>query len=456
MSEPAYVSTRGGDRADFRAAALRGLAPDGGLYVPERWPAAPGAEGRPYRDVLIDTAARFVGDALSSQALAAACDRAMAGFDHPEIAPLRHLGPNLHLLELFHGPTAAFKDFAMQLMAPLLTGVLGDGPDLLLLTATSGDTGAAAVHAFADLPRVKLVVFHPLDRVSPVQRLQMTTTRAANVLNLAVRGDFDDCQGLLKALLADAGLRRDRRVSSVNSVNFARLMGQVPYYLTTAARLPGARFVVPTGNFGDAFAGWIARAMGAPVGTITAAVNRNDALERAFATGLYDRRPAAPSHSVSMDVQAPSNFERLVFEATGRDGAATASVFETFARDSAVRLSPPLLEALRREVSVGSADESATVAEMARLHAETGIEVCPHTAVGLSVARRLPPSDAPTVVLATAHPAKFETAAQAALGRAPAPLERLTPREGAVERFDILDADGAAALARVQAFAASA
>ena len=339
-------------------------------------------------------------------------------------------------------------------MAETARGLLaGRGERLLLVTATSGDTGAAAVRAFGGMDRIDLVVLHPLGRVSPVQRMQMTTTGAANVLNLAVRGDFDDCQRLVKGLLAHPGLAAARRVSSVNSINWARLAGQIPYYAGVArslgSRAADATYVVPTGNFGDAFAGWAARRMGLPMGGLVAATNRNDALVRALKTGVYERALATPTASVSMDVQAPSNFERLVFEASGRDSALTRGLFEDFARHGRMTLPGDLLTALRREVSAVSVSEAETAEEIARTWTEAGRVICPHTAVALHAARRLDRSTRPVIVLSTAHPAKFPEAVEAALGFAPERPPQLDGLEGRTERFETVDPSLEAVLAAI-------
>lgn len=449
-----YRSTRdpavSGERLSFTETLLRGMAPDGGLYMPEHWPQWTGAQLRaaaatPYVDLAADVLAAFAGGALPDGAVRAAAERLGESFDHAAVTPLVQLEPNLWVLELFHGPTAAFKDLAMQMMAVLTDAALAaTGERLLLLTATSGDTGAAAVRAFAGAKSVDLMVLHPLDRVSPVQRRQMTRIDAPNVLNLAVRGDFDDCQRLVKALLADEGLRAGGRVSSVNSINWGRLAGQIPYYIAAAAAVGGPgvtpHFVVPTGNFGDAFAGWAARAMGIPL-KLTAAVNHNDALARTLATGRYERRAASPSASVSMDVQAPSNFERLVFEATGRDAQRTRAVFETFARDGAVDLAPDLLAALRAEVSAVSIDEARTREGVAHAWKAYGRVVCPHTAVALTAARDLSRDGGPVIALSTAHPAKFPESVAPVLGFEPAPPPSLQRLSDAPERLSIIAPD---------------
>lgn len=457
MTSPGYISTRGASpEVDFVGALLAGVAPDGGLYVPASWPhlAAAGAAAQGAPALAASVLTSFVGDALPGSVIIEATGRLGDRFTHPETTPLVEIGPSLFVLELFHGPTAAFKDYAMQMVAALAEAALAArGERLLLVTATSGDTGAAAVRAFAGLDRVDLVVLHPLGRVSPVQRQQMTTSGAPNVLNLAVRGDFDDCQRLVKGLLANRTLTSNRRVSSVNSINWARLAGQIPYYVSAAGALGSAAskatYVVPTGNFGDAFAGWAARRMGLPMGGLVAATNRNDALVRALQTGVYERTQAMSTASVSMDVQAPSNLERLVFEASGRDSALTRGLFEDFGRDGRVTLPGELLSALRREVLAVSVGEAETAQEIARTHAETGRVICPHTAVALHAARRLDGAAGPVVALSTAHPAKFPEAVEAALGFAPERPPQLEGLEGRTEVFKIVDPTLAEILAAI-------
>ncbi|MFZ4165518.1 threonine synthase [Brevundimonas sp. NPDC058933] len=453
-----YLSTRG-DAAptNFADALLRGIAPDGGLYMPQAWPSLPvdaARPGRTYVEMAREAISPFIGDALPAGALDRALDRLTQGFDHPAVTPLVELEPGLFVLELFHGPTAAFKDLAMQLVAALSDEALAaTGQKLTLLTATSGDTGAAAVRAFAGAERINLIVLHPLDRVSPVQRKQMTTVQADNVLNLAVRGDFDDCQRLVKGLLAEESLRKGRRLSSVNSINWGRLAGQIPYYISATAQLgQAATFVVPTGNFGDACAGIAAKKMGLETRGFVAAVNQNDALARAINEGVYARRPAVESGSVSMDVQAPSNFERLVYEASGRDADATRAVFETFARDGSVTLSPGLLAALKSEVSAVSIDEATTKAEIAHAHAAWGRVVCPHTAVALAAARQLDRASGPVVALSTAHPSKFGAFVSDVLGFQPEPAPVIRALGDQPERLTIIDNTAEAALAAVKGF----
>lgn len=459
-----YVSTRGdASRADFAEALLRGMAPDGGLYMPAAWPGlSPDAwaAGRGYAAMATQAMAPFIGDALPAGALDRALARLTSGFEPAEVTPLRKLEDDLYMLELFHGPTAAFKDLAMQLAAALSSEALrASGERLTLVTATSGDTGAAAVAAFANADRVRLIVLHPHERVSPVQRRQMTTVDAPNVLNLAVRGDFDDCQRLVKGLLADESLRDGGRFSSVNSINWARLAGQIPYYVSAVSQLASTGetrapvFVVPTGNFGDAFAGIAASRMGLPVAGFVAAVNRNDALARAVNDGLYARKAAVETASVSMDVQAPSNFERLVFEASGRDADLTRTLFETFAREGSVALPDAVLAAIRAEVSAVSVSEETTRDEIAHAHATWNQVVCPHTAVALSAARGVDRARGPVVALSTAHPAKFGKDVAPVLGFDPDPPRVIRELGHRAERFEIIEADPQDALSAVRAFA---
>lgn len=455
-----YVSTRG-HAADenFADALLRGIAPDGGLYMPAAWATMPAditQKGRTYAEIGRDVLTPYIGSALPAGAVERALKRLVEGFDHPLVTPLVELEAGLFVLELFRGPTAAFKDLAMQLVAALSDEALAaSGETLTLLTATSGDTGAAAVRAFAGAKRIKLIVLHPLDRVSPIQRKQMTTVQADNVLNLAVRGDFDDCQRLVKMLLGDESLREKGRLSSVNSINWGRLAGQIPYYVSATAQLgQAAHFVVPTGNFGDAFAGIAAKKMGLPVAGMTAAVNQNDALARAINEGVYDRRTAIESASVSMDVQAPSNFERLVFEASGRDADLTRQLFEDFAKNGTVTLPDSLLALLRKETSAVSVDEATTAEEIRHAYKVWGRVVCPHTAVALHAARKMDRNGAPVVALSTAHPSKFGGYVESVLGVSPEPAPVIAALGDQPERLSVVENDYARVLETVSGFSA--
>ncbi len=457
-----YVSTRGQAPAvDFTEALLAGLAPDGGLYTPERWPELTPEEigafaGRPYAEVAAAVVGRLAGDALAADELLLHCRAAYASFAHPAVAPLTQLDADLWLLELFHGPTLAFKDVAMQLLARLYDAALARaGRRLTLVVATSGDTGGAAVEAFRGRDNIRLVILFPHGRISDVQRRFMTTAPDANISCAAVDGTFDDCQALVKALFADAALKAEVDLSGVNSINFGRIAAQAVYYFTSAAALGGparpVRFVVPTGNFGDAFAGYAAARMGLPVSGIDVATNGNDILARTFAEGVYEKGEVAETQSPAMDIQVASNFERLYFEAVGRDGAETARAFREFAATG--RIAPPTqaLDALRERFTGASTDEAGTADAMARAWEDSRTLIDPHTAVALSVARRRP-TRGPTVVLATAHPAKFPEAVHAATGAEPG--HALADALAALpERFVRLPAEESAVAAHVRGFA---
>lgn len=456
-----YISTRGSSpKVDFAGALLNGLAPDGGLYVPEVWPTLAfdlTAKSAGDYGALTETLLELFGvGVLGANAVKAAAARTKAAFLRDGQTPLTKLDDNLWLLELYWGPTLAFKDMAMQMIAPLTDAALAQlGEKLTLVTATSGDTGAAAVRAFAGSEHVRLVVFHPLGRVSPVQRLQMTTIQADNVLNIGIEGDFDDCQKIVKTLLGEPSLKQIGLISSVNSINWGRLLGQTPYYLAAAAGTGADHpdFVVPTGNFGDAFAGWVARKIGGNVGPLHAAVNQNDALNQAINDGRYVRRQAKESASVSMDVQAPSNFERLVFEASGRNAETTKAMFETFNATGAVTLSPDLQSALKAEVSASRVDEAKTKATIKLAYDRYKQVICPHTAVALAAALERDTTK-PQIALSTAHPAKFPDFVTEALGFKPEVPEAIEKLYGLKETIVELKNDQAEALKAVAGFAA--
>ena len=455
-----YVSTRGGaPPVGFTEALLAGLAPDGGLYTPERWPGLPpdrfaAFAGAPYADVAADVMSAFAGEAFAPEALRALCHAAYASFDRPAVAPLVQLDAGVWLLELFHGPTLAFKDVAMQLLARLYDAVLGPaGRRLTLVVATSGDTGGAAVEAFAGAAHVDLVVLFPEGRISEVQRRFMTTADSPGVRCVAVEGDFDACQAVVKALFADEGFRREVDLSGVNSINWARIAAQSVYYVTAAAALGRApAFVVPTGNFGDAFAGYAAHRLGSPVSAIGVATNGNDILARALTEGRYAPGETVATQSPAMDIQVASNFERLHFELAGRDASVTRAAFESFARGEAITLPAAPDLALFR---AGSTGEQATSMAIQTTWSEAGVLVDPHTAVALAAAREMDlPERAPVVVLATAHPAKFPDAVEAATGEPPELHARAADLHTRVERIDRLPADAEAAKTYVRAFAA--
>ena len=461
-----YVSTRGAaPPVSFVEAVLAGLAPDGGLYVPERWPTLPpdvlaSMSAVPYAQAAAQVLAAFAGEEIDFADLKTMCEAAYATFDHDAVAPLRQLGPDRWLLELFHGPSLAFKDVALQLLARLYEHILRrQGRRLTIVCATSGDTGGAAVEALRGRANIRLVVLFPQGRISDIQRRFMTTAADDNVRTVAVDGDFDDCQRILKSLFRDEAFAREVSLAAVNSINFARLAAQSVYYFTSAAALGAPHrpvaFTVPTGNFGDAFAGWMARAMGLPVSRIIAATNANDILARALTNGRYARSTLAVTDSPAMDIQAASNFERLMFEAEGRDAAATRRLFERFEQSGDVELSP---RALRQtaEVFVGVSASDAEGAHAMRVSLLCGGVVDPHTAIALAGLEKADPHpQTPMVVLSTAHPAKFPEAVSAATG-APPPTPPAASRVHALpERFDHLAADAAAVKAYVRAFAAA-
>jgi threonine synthase len=352
------------------------------------------------------------------------CVEAYATFDVADVAPLSALRPGLYVLELFHGPTLAFKDVAMQLLSRLIDHVLAEnGQRTTIVGATSGDTGAAAIEAFRDRPNVDVFILFPEGRVSPFQQRQMTTTGAANVYPIAIKGTFDDCQAIVKQLFGDARLRADLSLSGVNSINWARIIGQIVYYFTAAAELgaPGRSlsFTVPTGNFGDIFAGYAAKRMGLTIDRLVIATNVNDILARALATGRYDVQGVTPTTSPSMDIQVSSNFERLLWEASGRDSAAVRAMMAELQSRGAFTIPEPALLAIRRDFQAGRANEAAVAATIDKTYRETGFLPDPHTAVGLTVAARLAQPGVPMVVLSTAHPAKFAAAVKAAIGTEP-------------------------------------
>ncbi|MBV0911308.1 threonine synthase [Anianabacter salinae] len=424
-----YVSTRGAaPTLSFEEAMLTGLARDGGLYVPETIPQMSHADitalaGLPYEDVAFRVMRPFIGDAFTDDEFRGIIARAYAGFGHAARAPLVQLGPNHFLLELFHGPTLAFKDFAMQLIGQLFEAALTrSGSRVTIVGATSGDTGSAAIEAFRGLEAVDVFILFPHGRVSEVQRRQMTTPTESNVHALAVEGDFDDCQAALKDMFNDFAFRDEVRLAGVNSINWARVLAQVVYYFTAAVALgaPGreVNFTVPTGNFGDVFAGYIARRMGLPIGKLVIATNQNDILHRTLATGMHRKEGVTPSISPSMDIQVSSNFERALFDVYDRDGRAVAQQMDALKRDGGFTVSQGALERLREVFASGRVSEDETSATIRETFAATGETLCPHSAVGVKVAAdHLGPT--PMVTLATAHPAKFPDAVEAATGTRP-------------------------------------
>ncbi len=448
-----YVSTRGqAPVLGFEEAMFAGLARDGGLYVPEAVPRlAPDAiaalAGLPYEEVALRVMRPFIGDAFAEDELRAAVAAAHAGFGHPARAPLKQLAPNRFLLELFHGPTLAFKDFAMQVIGQLFQRALARrGARITIVGATSGDTGSAAIEAFRGLEGVDVFILFPDGRVSEVQRRQMTTPAEANVHAIALQGDFDACQARVKDLFNDHAFRDAVGLAAVNSINWARVLVQAVYYFAAAVALGAPHrsvaFAVPTGNFGDVYAGAVARAMGLPVARLVVATNHNDILHRCLTTGRYAPEAVRPSISPSMDIQLASNFERALFDALGRDGSAVAGLMGRLAAGG-FEVPAPALAALRAAYASGRASEAETAATIAATLAATGELLCPHSAVAAKVAAEVQGPE-PMVVLATAHPAKFPEAVEAATGLRPALPARLADLHDRPERVTVLPDDLAA------------
>jgi threonine synthase len=427
-----YISTRGeAPVLNFPDALLAGLARDGGLYVPETWPTlspeAIGAlSGQPYPEIARRVLAPFVAGSIAEADLSRMIDEAYASFRHPAVTPLVQLSPSEWVLELFHGPTLAFKDCAMQLLGRLIDHVLkARGQRATIVGATSGDTGGAAIEAFKGLDQVDVVILFPDGRVSDVQRRMMTTVDAPNVHAVAIDGTFDDCQAIVKGLFNNHAFRDRVRLSGVNSINWARIVAQVVYYFVAGAALgaPGraARYVVPTGNFGDVFAGYVAKRMGLPVSELVVATNVNDILERTLRTGRYEVTGVVPTSSPSMDIQVSSNFERLLFDAEGRDAGAVRRMMAGLAQSKSFSIGETALAAIRSEFAAARADEAEVSGTIRATLAEAGYLLDPHTAVGVVAARKVAADPAvPTVVLSTAHPAKFPDAVEAASGVRPA------------------------------------
>lgn len=425
-----YVSTRGqAPSLEFGDVLLAGLAVDGGLYLPDQWPAQSESSASTlvtYQDVATAVMAPYVAPTLAEAELAAMVSDAYATFTHPDVCPVTPLGDDgLHLLELFWGPTIAFKDVALQLLGHIFDHELtGRGQRATIVVATSGDTGSAAIEACRGKDHLDIVVLHPAGRVSDVQRRQMTTVDAPNVHNVAVAGTFDDCQDLVKALFADEGFRTEVGLSAMNSINWARVMAQIVYYVTAALEVNGAKapvsFSVPTGNFGNILAGWVAKQMGLPIERLIVASNSNDILTRFFTTGTMEIREVIPTSSPSMDIQISSNLERLLFEVLGRDGRHIAEMLTNFRSSGVTSVEMDAVERLGRSFDARRVTENEVAATIRSIHAETNMIIDPHTAVAVRAAIDMPgSSDTPVISLSTAHPAKFPDAVSAALGERP-------------------------------------
>jgi threonine synthase len=452
-----YVSTRGeAPKLGFSDALLSGLARDGGLYVPQHMPAmAPAAigalAGLPYAEAAAKVVLPFVDGEFSEAELAAMAADAYSGFRHPAKAPLVQIDDNLFVLELFHGPTLAFKDFAMQWLSRWMNRVLEQrGGRATIVGATSGDTGAAAIDAFGGQSQTDVFILYPHGRVSDVQRRQMTTVDKPNVHAIALEGNFDDCQSILKSLFNDIAFRDGVGLSGVNSINWARIVAQIVYYFTSAVALGApfrsVSFTVPTGNFGDIFAGYCAKKMGLPIKRLVVATNANDILKRALESGVYKTHGVVATRSPSMDIQVSSNFERLLFDAYGRDASAVRGLMAAFAQSDEFTIAPGPLKTIRDEFDAFSTGEAACAQEMARVYDESRYTLDPHTAVAVSAARRALAHNpaTPMIVLGTAHPAKFPDAVAAAIGTAPSLPPHLADLMNRTERYAILPNDRAA------------
>ncbi|SMC89035.1 threonine synthase [Primorskyibacter flagellatus] len=446
-----YISTRGSAPAlTFEEAMLSGLARDGGLYVPESIPQMSAADiralnGLPYEEIAFRVMRPFVGDTFSDETFADLIAKTYAGFGHNARAPLVQLAPNHFLLELFHGPTLAFKDFAMQLIGQLFEEALTRrGERVTIVGATSGDTGSAAIEAFRGLDAVDVFILFPHGRVSEVQRRQMTTPSEANVHALAMDGHFDDCQARLKDMFNDFDFRDEVRLAGVNSINWARVLAQVVYYFSSAVSLgaPDRKisFTVPTGNFGDIFAGYIAKRMGLPIDRLVVATNQNDILHRCLTSGDYHTSEVHPSISPSMDIQVSSNFERALFDAYGRDGKAVAQLMDEL-KSGGFKVSQGALQALAENFDSGRVSEEETLATIKSAHASMGELLCPHSAVGVKVAEAQRDPATPMITLATAHPAKFPDAVEKASGIRPGLPERMADLYDRPERVTRIEND---------------
>jgi len=449
-----YISTRGrAEAAGFDDVLLAGLARDGGLYVPAAWPSWSAEtlgswSDLPYAALAAQVCAPFMAGSVAAPGIADLADAAYAPFDDPAVAPLHDLGDGLHLQELFHGPTLAFKDYALQLVGRLFDAVLNArGERITVVGATSGDTGPAGIAACAGRESIDIFMLHPKDRTSVVQRRQMTTVTDSNVFNIAIEGTFDDCQDLVKTLFADQALRDDVSLSAVNSINWARVLGQIVYYVHAALQLGAPErpvsFSVPTGNFGNVFAGYGAAQCGLPVEQLIVGSNANDILTRFFRDNAMEIRGVTPTLSPSMDIQVSSNFERLLFDLLDRDGAAVEETISAFRTGGSLPLDASRWQRATQLFSSASLDDDGTIAVMREVYDPTGRQIDPHTAVGLAAARVCRQGDAPVVVLSTAHPAKFPDAVEQATGQRPALPPHLADLHDRQERCVTMPNDAA-------------
>jgi len=450
-----YVSTRGrAAELGFCDALLAGLATDGGLYVPQSWPKQPTLAGSTYASKAASLMAPYVEGEIPQDVFAQLCATAYSTFRDPAVVPLVQIAPEHYLLELFHGPTLAFKDVALQLIGQLFDYVLTQrNQRVMIVGATSGDTGSAAIDGVKGCKNVDIVILYPNGRVSDVQRRQMTTITSPNVHTVAVDGTFDDCQDLVKAMFNDAPFREANSLSAVNSINWARVMAQTVYYFTALETLGrSASFSVPTGNFGNVLAGWIAKQMGADIEKLIVGSNSNDILTRFFETHSMDMVPVVPTLSPSMDIQISSNFERLLFDMNNRDGAATTEQLSQFRQTGTLSVNPDqFAKWIAPTFRAHRANDAETLAVMKRIYGESGMLVDPHTAVGIASAEACAEPGIPTITLATAHPAKFPDAVKKATGVHPALPDHVADLFDREERIVNLPND----LQAIEAFVAS-
>lgn len=444
-----YISTRGDAPAlGFSDALLTGLAHDGGLYLPAEWPQLSKKEiralrGQSYQDIAFRVLLPFVEKDIPAEDFRSMINDAYAQFRHPAVVPLVQSDANSFIMELFHGPTLAFKDVAMQLLARLMDYALArTGKKATIVGATSGDTGGAAIEAFAGRENSDLFILFPHNRVSSVQQRQMTTSGAANVRAMAIEGNFDDCQNLVKAMFNHKTFRDQVRLSGVNSINWARIMAQIVYYFTCAITLGApdrkVSFTVPTGNFGDIFAGYCARQMGLPIGKLVIATNDNDILVRALRTGRYETREVVPTTSPSMDIQISSNFERLLFEASGRDAMVVRDCMSGLSQSGNFTIDAATLKTIKRDFAAARTTQKQAAETMRDTLASSGYLLDPHTATAVHAAKRFEKPRSPMIVLATAHPAKFPAAVKSACGIDPALPSWLSDLMHREELFDVL------------------
>ena len=453
-----YISTRGeAPRLSFSETTLAGLAQDGGLYVPEACPQLPPSElsnmsHQHYLEIAWRVILPFVGEDIPSADLMKMLKAAYKNFSHPDIAPLHRFDDNFYLLELFHGPTLAFKDVALQFLGQVFDYILARKKQrVTIVGATSGDTGSAAIEAFKGRSNADVFILHPHNRVSEVQRRQMTTVIAPNVFNIAVEGSFDDCQDLVKAMFNDQKFRHEMHLSAINSINWARILAQVVYYVYAAARIGRpVTFCVPTGNFGNIYAGYMAQSMGAPVEKLIAATNRNDILHRFFESGEMRAALVAPSLSPSMDIQISSNFERLLFDLYGRSGFMVKQTMKYFRDEGPFRLSPEIMAQVKKLFASGRQDDAETLETIKRIYQQKNYILDPHTAVGVGVAEAYQKANPQSVIvsLATAHPAKFPQAVMKAIGITPELPPQMADLYERPEKYEVLPAN----LSQIQQF----